>query len=135
METLTYQSLKELIIEPKNHSPKIILDKYNNKFEISGISIPDNVNAIFIPVLKWLEIYKEMPNTCTEFNFRLEFLCQKSSEMISKIFEILQDIYNNGNEVIIKWYYHIDDDDMRIEGRHFTNNFSVPIELINYTTK
>jgi hypothetical protein len=123
--------LNTLIIEDKNNKLKIILDHKSGKFEFSGISIPEKTNEFYSPVLNWLEKYKYFPNEVTEVNFKMIFICKETSIILNDIFKIIEYIHLKGKKVIVKWYYNIDDDDIRIEGRHFSNLYSFPFELIN----
>ena len=132
MEVITKTILKPLVTEPNGHKPLVILDKFENKFEFSGISVPDNVYETYLPVIKWFEAYKRIPNPETTIIFRMEYVCRDSSSMLIRIFEILQDIYNGGNHVLVKWYYQVDDEDIRSEGRELANSFNLPFELINF---
>lgn len=132
MEVINHPIKTEYVQEGDSHCPKVILDKKSNKFEFSGISIPNNTEATYFPIIQWLKEYKGMPNPDSEVVFKLDFIDLKSSEMIKKIIEIFDDINSNGHRINIKWYYHIDDEDMRIEGRHYSNLYSLPFELINY---
>ena len=59
--------MEALIIKETNDTPAITFDKENNRFEIKGKSLPENVNSFYEPVLKWLEQYFENPNPKTEY--------------------------------------------------------------------
>ncbi len=126
-------AIKELIIKGNSNSPSITLNKNKNIFEFSGISIPDDVNSVYSPVIQWLEEYKGIPNPVSEIVFKMDFINPDSSRMLEKIFDIFQEMYKNGNKIKIVWYYHFDDEDMRIEGRNYSNLYSLPFELINYS--
>lgn len=138
MLTLTDQEmtgtkiLPSLSIIGKGHEFVIVLDKYMNRFEFHGISIPADAADLYSPVIKWFNTYKNFPNVKTEVIFKMDYICHESSEMIQKILDILQILHLKGNFVSAKWYYHFDDEDIRMEGRHFSNIFSFPFELINY---
>ena len=48
-----------LNLEGTEDTPKIILDKSNGIFEISGRSLPEDSAEFFQPVLDWLKSYEE----------------------------------------------------------------------------
>ena len=63
--------MEKLRIEPSDDTPFVIMDKYQQRFEISGKSMPEDVVEFYIPVLTWLRNYKNDPLDETEFNFKL----------------------------------------------------------------
>ncbi len=124
--------LKEIKIAGDNSHPNIILDKQNNKFVFSGISIPENAEEFYYSIIEWFERYKGLANPRTEIVFKFDYIDRASSEMIGKLLDVIEAISRKGNFVIVKWYYFFDDEDMLAEGRAFANNHSFPFELINY---
>jgi hypothetical protein len=112
--------------------PRVYLSKLKNTFQFSGISIPEDADQFYSPLLNWLNEYSKVPNPSSEFVFKMEYMNRESAEMIQKIIHKLQEIYDKGNKILIKWYYHYDDEDMLDEGREFAQNFAIPFELINY---
>jgi len=46
--------MESLKIEATDKTPRIILDPYNDIFEISGNSRPENVSEFYFPVINWL---------------------------------------------------------------------------------
>ncbi len=132
MEIINQPLIKELHIKGDSQHPSVNLNKQANNFKISGISIPDDAEKFYSSIINWFEDYKETPNPLTEIVFKLEFISPDSSKMINKIFEILQSMHFKKKNVAVKWYYNIDDEDIRSEGRDYSNIISFPFELINY---
>ncbi|MFC2138476.1 DUF1987 domain-containing protein [Bacteroidota bacterium] len=132
MEIVNRPQIKELNIKGDTQNPTIILNKESNYFEFSGISIPDDAESFYASAIRWLEVYKELPNESTDVIFKMDFISPDSSKMITRVFEILQSIHYKNKEVSVKWYYNIDDEDIRSEGRDYSNIISFPFELINY---
>ena len=99
-------------IQGTDDTPSVILDKANGKFEISGRSLPEDVNMFYEPILDWLDKYCEDPNDQTEFAFKLEYFNTASSKIILDILLKLEEIMEKGKEVVIKWHYHEDEEDM-----------------------
>ena len=61
-----------LNLEGTEDTPKIMLDKKNGIFEISGRSLPEDSAEFYRPVLEWLEKYAADTNPSTEFVFKLD---------------------------------------------------------------
>ena len=56
-----------LNLEGTADTPKIILDKGNQIFEISGRSLPEDSAEFYKPVLEWIANYAKQPNPSTFF--------------------------------------------------------------------
>lgn len=117
-----------LNIEGTDDTPRIILDKGNGIFEISGRSLPEDTAEFFKPVLEWLENYKKEPNATTEFVVKLAYSNTSSSKLILDILLSIQDI----KALKIIWYYQEDDEDMEDAGRELSEQVGAPFEFKIY---
>jgi hypothetical protein len=124
-----------LRIEAMEDIPEIILDKENEVFEISGMSLPEDVNSFYEPVLKWMEEYARNPNHKTLFKFRFTYFNTASSKIILDILTILEKMIEEGHHVVARWYYMENDEDMQEAGEEFASMVEVPFELITYIRK
>lgn len=113
-------------------TPAIILDAKNEIFEIAGRSLPEDVSAFYEPVMNWLNDYSEKPNSKTIFNFKLTYFNTASSKVLLDILMKLEDIHNNGHEVLVKWYSPEDDEDMQEAGEEYADIVDVPFEQLDY---
>ncbi len=120
-------------IQGTDDTPNVILDKDNNKFEISGRSLPEDVNMFYEPIMKWIDSYAEEPNDTTEFNFKLEYFNTASSKIILDILLKFEDIVENGNDVKIKWHYHEEEEDMLEAGEEYADIVEIPFDYEAYT--
>ena len=117
-----------LNLEGTEDTPKIILDKGNGIFEISGRSLPEDSAEFYQPVLDWIEAYSADPNSSTEFMFKLEYFNTASSKLILDVLSALEDI----DGMTIVWYFHEDDEDMEEAGEEFSELVDVEFELRPY---
>ena len=92
-------------------TPTVILDVENEIFEISGRSLPEDVTAFYEPILDWLDQYAEAAGGKTVFNFKLVYFNTASSKLILDILLKLEEMYEAGKDIIIKWHYPEDDED------------------------
>lgn len=113
--------------------PSILLNRKDNKFVISGKSLPEDVVEFYQPVLEWFGDYALNPNEKTVVEFKLEYLNSGSSKMVFSILQKLQEIHFNGNEVLVQWHYQIEDEDLRDEGKGYKEKLDIPFDLIDYT--
>jgi hypothetical protein len=120
MEVINYEGTED--------TPKIILDRNNGIFEISGRSLPEDSAEFYQPILDWLEEYGKSPNPDTVFIFKLEYFNTASSKLILDILSKLETITNT----TISWYFHEDDEDMEEAGIEFSELVEVPFEFKTY---
>jgi len=113
-----------LNLEGTADTPKIMLDKGNQIFEISGRSLPEDSAEFYKPVLEWIATYAKQPNASTDFVFKLEYFNTSSSKLILDILSALEDIKG----MKIEWCYLEDDEDMEEAGKEFSELVEIPFE-------
>ncbi len=117
-----------LNLEGTEDTPKVILDKENGIFELSGRSLPEDSAEFFQPVLDWIEEYSNDPNSETVFEVKLEYFNTASSKLILDILSDLAEI--EGTTIV--WYFHEDDEDMEEAGEEFSELVELPFEFKTY---
>jgi hypothetical protein len=115
-------------LEGTEDTPKILLDKGNGIFEISGRSLPEDSAEFYQPILDWIAAYGEDANPETLFTFKLEYFNTASSKLILDVLSALEDI----DGVTIDWYFHEDDEDMEEAGEEFSELVEIPFEFKTY---
>lgn len=125
--------MQAIKIKGSDDTPNIILDKDNGIFEISGRSLPEDVAAFYEPILEWLEDYTENPLDKTVFNFKLEYFNTASSKLLLDVLLKLEDMYDDGKEILVRWHYPDDDEDMEEAGEEYADIVEVPFEQVSYT--
>ncbi len=121
--------LKPLRIHSKNYLPEINFDKEKGIFLIKGKSIPEDSGSFYSRIMDWLKEYFQEPNQKTVFVFELEYYNSASAREIANLIKFLQDKYEQGNDILIKWYYIEEDEVMKENGEDFSILFSIPIEI------
>jgi hypothetical protein len=125
METIKIQGTED--------TPKVILDKEKETMEISGRSLPEDVASFYDPILSWLDEYATSPNKKTVFNFKLVYFNTASSKLLLDILMKLEEIHEAGNDVLIRWHYPEDDEDMEEAGEEYADIVDVPFEQVPYS--
>lgn len=123
------------IIEGTSHSPSIVLDAENNKFEFAGQSLPENVAVFYKPVFDWLDEYAKNPNDQSRVVFKMEYFNTASSKMIYEVLERFNEMYHNGKDIVIEWHFDEEDEDMEEAGEEYSEMVDVPFELKSYKVK
>ncbi len=120
-------------IQGTDDTPNVILDKDSGKFEISGRSLPEDVNLFYQPIMDWIDGYAEDPNDETFFNIKLEYFNTASSKIILDILLKFEEIVENDNKVKIIWHYHEEEEDMLEAGEEYADIVEIPFEYEAYT--
>lgn len=113
-------------------TPSVILDPKTGVFEFSGRSLPEDVLSFYAPVLQWIEEYIQTPNSHSEVIFRLDYFNTASSKIILDILIYFEHISKEGHEVLVKWFYHTDDEDMAEAGEEYFEIVDIPYEMHSY---
>ncbi len=124
--------MEAIKIKGTEDTPNVILDAAANIMEISGRSLPEDVSSFYGPILNWLAEYIKTPNPKTIFNFKLVYFNTASSKLILDILMRLEDLSKKGSEVLVKWYYPEDDEDMQEAGNEYADIVEVTFEQISY---
>ncbi len=114
-----------LVIEMGDDTPKVVFDKTNGIFEISGRSLPEDTVQFFKPILDWLKVYKNDPNPTTNFVFKLDYANTSSSKLLLDMLLVAQSIDN----AKITWCFQEDDEDMEEAGHEFAEQVDIPFEF------
>ncbi|MBQ3688551.1 MAG: DUF1987 domain-containing protein [Bacteroidales bacterium] len=120
-------------IKGSDDTPTVVLDKENNIFKISGRSLPEDVVAFYNPILDWLTEYASDPLDKTVFDFQLEYFNTASSKLLLDVLLKLEDINSDGHDVLVRWHYPDDDEDMLDAGAEYAEIVDVPFEQVPYT--
>ncbi len=127
--------MQAIRIEGTDDTPKVILDIESDepKMEISGRSLPEDVVAFYDPILEWLDEYSESPLEKTVLDIKLEYFNTASSKLILDILLKLEDLAEDDHDVLVRWFYPDDDEDMEEAGEEYEDIVEVPFERISYT--
>lgn len=125
--------MEPLIIAEGQSTPKVHFDKKNNKFEITGNSLPEDVLGFYAPVFSWVEQYATQPNKKTEINIKLSYFNSSSSKAILDILGLFEEIRTTKNlEVDVLWHYLDLDEDMLSTGKEFESMLNIPFQFITF---
>jgi hypothetical protein len=124
--------MDELIIEGTEDSPQITLDLNANIMEISGRSLPEDVNTFYEPTLSWIEEYSKNPLPSTTFNFKLTYFNTASSKVILDILTEFEEMIEEGHQVLVRWHFPDEDEDMQEAGEEYADMVDVPFEMVSY---
>lgn len=125
--------MEPINIKGAQDTPEVILDKENNIFKMEGKSFPADVGIFYKPIIDWIDDYSDSPLDKTTFILKMDYFNTASSKVILDILYKLEDMSLDGKEILVKWYYPDDDEDMMETGEEYDEIVDVPFELIEYT--
>lgn len=122
-------------IKGTDDTPKVTLNASPDEpiMEISGRSLPEDVVAFYDPILEWLDEYAQNPLKKTVFDFKLEYFNTASSKLILDILLKLEDLADDGHDVLVRWHFPDDDEDMEEAGEEYADIVEVPFEQVSYS--
>lgn len=124
--------METIKIQGTDDTPSVTLDASHELFEISGRSLPEDVTSFYQPILDWLEEYSSSPCSVTTFTFKLVYFNTASSKLLLDILLKLEEIQEGGHEVLVRWYYPDDDEDMKEAGVEYSEIVDIPFEHLAY---
>ncbi|MFC2096414.1 DUF1987 domain-containing protein [Bacteroidota bacterium] len=130
--------MENLYIEPTEFSPKILFDTNNKKFELVGISRPEDVIAFYESIIYKIENYiKKVLEEIIDFSdykfnlkFDLTYMNSASSKYILQILDHFKQLYNKGAIISVDWYYEDIDDQIFEDGEDLSDVIKIPFNLI-----
>ena len=122
--------MEALIIKP---TPKSLDIKcMPGEINLKGNSILEDPKVFFEPVQNWIDDYLKQPEERTTINLKLEYVDTASIHGIQEILARLRVLKNRGHEIIVNWYYDIDDPELLELGEIMDTRLKMDLNLIKY---
>lgn len=128
---INISTLESLIIEGNQNRPDVNFNAETGKLVIEGRSIMENTVIFFQPLLEWIDSYSDQPAVKTELHLVMDYFNTSASKFILSIFEKLEDMYNQGKDVEVYWYFN--DEDMEDLGEDYKHLVGMPFIIIDHT--
>lgn len=111
-----------LYIEGQRRSLKVDINSNSGEFLFAGVSLPENTNSFFKPVIEEIEDYLKNPKEHTTINFFIEYLNTSSALFLRRI--VLQcENELDADKLTVNWHYETDDEDIQEFGYDFQSIF------------
>ena len=135
--------MQKLYISPTSTTPEVNLSPQENIFFIRGISAPEDVRAMYYPVIEWIkEFINELiaegttvfkSNSPLRFKTDLLYFNSSSAKFLYDIFLELKRLLPAEIPFIIEWFY--DEEDLDLKEAGFDIAFLVGLEFIYISKK
>jgi len=122
--------METIIIEGTPKTPSVHFDSTSGILQLKGRSIPENSIEFYKPLVEWLDEYASKPQPKTAVNIQLEYFNTSSSKCLLDLFKKLESMHKGGSDIMIKWYYEEDDEDMLEAGEDYQSIINIPFKMI-----
>lgn len=128
----------KLYISPSKNTPEIIFSPEENIYEINGNSSPEDVRALYYPVIEWFSEFateikaaqgKQLLNSPLVFKFDLRYFNSSSAKFIYDIIIEIKGIREAGIPVSVQWYFDREDYDMMDAGKDISSIAELDFEF------
>lgn len=120
--------MEDLVIEATDRTPGVSF-KTNGELFIGESSIPEDVLTFYKELFAWMDAYCAAPRGSTTLDLKLKFFNTSTSKCLFTIFQKLEAVKAKGFDVVINWYYRLDDTDMYESGLDFQQLLKVPFKI------
>lgn len=126
----TFEPVTEpLFIEKTRTTPVVSFEPEKNRFEISGVSFPEDSKAFFEPLVNYLNSAAGAITAEAVFDFKLDYFNTSSARCLLDVLFAIDRCYRLGKQVTINWYYNAGDEELREVGEEFDMLINCPINL------
>jgi hypothetical protein len=130
--------MQKLYISPTRNTPEINFSPEENLFLIRGTSSPEDVRAMYYPVIEWFRAFATMLSENNHssdvepltLKMDLVYFNSSSAKFIYDILVELKNIAASGTPVVIEWYYEHGDYDLKDAGEDISNIAEIPFTFI-----
>jgi len=118
--------MQKLFIEKTRTTPEIIFSPDENIFSISGMSSPEDVRAMYYPVIEWIQIFvddvieggvkgygKDSP---VKLHIDLQYFNSSSAKFLFDIITELKRVSKANVPLVVEWLHDEEDTDLKEAG-------------------
>lgn len=112
--------METIQIAATERTPRVLLDFDNHNYSLSGESYPEDVSDFYSSMLNQLENHLgQLRDVALRFDFSFVYFNSSSTKVIMRLFEMLEETAQSGNQVVVNWYYKEGDEIMQEMGEEF----------------
>jgi len=121
--------MEPIKIQPTRITPAVLLDTARGIFKMYGRSSPENSMQFYEPIISKLS---EMQGDKVDVRIKMEYFNTSSSKCIYDLLKEIKKLDNKGKQVMVRWYYDEDDEDMFEAGEDYSDLIDLPFKFIEY---
>ena len=117
-------------VEKTLKTPSILFE--NGTLNIEGRSISEDPIIFYEPLIEKIRQYKNNPVKKTVVNIHLDYVNSSSNRALIKLLSLFEDMFKQGNDVVINWLYDKQDEIIYELGKDFRDLIKAPFNLEAY---
>ncbi|WP_425391460.1 DUF1987 domain-containing protein [Ekhidna sp.] len=125
--------MEPIKLQPTRNTPAVLLDPSRGVFKMYGRSSPENSIQFYEPIRNALA--NKMATPKVDIRIKMEYFNTSSSKCIYDLMKEIKALEMKGKEVIVRWYYDEDDEDMLEAGEDYSDLLDLPFKFIEYHPK
>lgn len=125
--------MKPIRIKPTRNTPAVLLDPVRGVFKMYGRSSPENSLGFYEPIRSSLS--RDIQTDSLDIRIKMEYFNTSSSKCLYDIFKEIKYLSDQGKQVVVRWYYEEDDEDMMEAGEDYSDLLDLPFTFIEQQTK
>jgi len=104
--------VEQLVIEQTKSTPQVDFNAENKMLILKGESYPENSFKFYEPILQWLDDFflQVVDDELIKLEICLPYINTSSSKCVLMLLEKFEEASDNGKNVVINWYYDIDNE-------------------------
>jgi hypothetical protein len=118
--------MQKLYIKATHTTPEVHFSPQENIFIIHGVSTPEDVRAMYYPVIEWVKLYVNnileaesklfSEDSPLRFKIDLIYFNSSSAKFLYDIFMELKRLIPSETPLVIEWFYDDEDIDLKDAG-------------------
>lgn len=120
--------METLYIEGTKTSPTFLLNPQKGLIEISGRSIPENAEKLYLPAIQWVKEYFSEPHQHTVINIKLEYFNSPSARSLINLLAAINDATPSKEKLTVNWFY--DETDILDYGQDYQEILGIEFNFI-----
>jgi hypothetical protein len=127
----SYKLIHKIEIQPTKTTLGILFDPNTHYFRFYGVSYPTNPITFFQPLIDWVDEYLSIfNNENITIDLHITYFNTSSSTYLFRIMEQFDAVHKKNKNVVIGWYYDIEDDDVLESWNSLISELDLTFELI-----
>jgi hypothetical protein len=115
-------------IKPTSSLPYYMSEHKNGEFKLIGRSTDESVSDYYCTIIDDIKNYNKSKNI--SFHIDMDYYNTRTSIYLKDIFNVLKQFNNNGIDVVVNWYYYVDDTDMVECGQDYSDLIGLNFNII-----
>lgn len=120
--------MEALLIKETALTPRVIFHPEKSRLTIEGKVIPEDVDATFTPIKRWIQSYLKQ-NESLHLLFRLYYYNTSSARQFFLWFREIDVYAVAGKNISIRWEYEEGDEDSKSDAEEFFNGVGFTFEI------